>query len=93
MIVLALLFACGTATEPAPAPTPAADVLAAADAHDGAVDHVVHECASCSLGMDGDAAHASQHGGYTLHFCSASCKDRFEADPESAIDRLAKAVD
>ncbi len=82
-----LLAACGSN----PAMTPA-DVLAAADAHDGTVDHVVSECAGCGLGMAGDPAHAVTHEGYELHFCSDSCKSTFEADPAGGIEHLQSAV-
>jgi YHS domain-containing protein len=83
------LFACGAG---APATPAAAEVLAAADQHDGAADHVVSECTGCSLGMPGDAAHAATHEGYTLHFCSDSCKSAFEADPAAGVSRLAAVV-
>jgi YHS domain-containing protein len=62
--------------------------LAAADLADGHVDKVVAKCASCRLGMDGDAANASVHAGYELHFCSAECKKRFDADPDKVIAKL-----
>jgi YHS domain-containing protein len=70
----------------------AAPVLAAADAHDGATDHVVHECTGCGLGMPGDAAHAVKHEGYELHFCSETCKANFEKDPAAGLARLEGAV-
>lgn len=84
--MLMLLLGCG-----APAPSHA-DVLAAADAHDGATDHVVSECAGCMLGMAGDPAHAVTHDGYTLHFCSDTCKATFEKDPAAGVARLEGAV-
>ena len=90
----ALLAACGkTQTPPqaaAPALTPAqVEVkLAAADLADGTADKVVAKCAACRLGMDGDAANASQHAGYELHFCSEECKHRFDADPNKVLVKL-----
>ena len=86
MVALGMLWACG-----ASAPD-AAEVLAAADAHDGAVDHVVGECGGCMLGMAGDPAHVVTHEGYELHFCSEGCKAGFEADPAAGVARLAEAV-
>lgn len=86
MIWLALLLACGSpemSTE---------EVLAAADAHDGTEDHVVSECTGCGLGMAGDPAHAVQHEGYELHFCSDSCKAGFEADPAAGLKHLEGVV-
>jgi YHS domain-containing protein len=87
------LLACSTpapdAPAPAASPSPASvAVLAKADAHDGEVDQIVHQCTGCGLGMDGDAAHAVQHAGYELHFCSATCKAGFEKDPAAGVKRL-----
>ena len=59
--------------------------LALADAFDGAADHVVSRCLSCSLGMDGSPDHAMQFAGYELRFCSAGCMESFVADPEAKI--------
>ena len=72
--------------------SPAAATLAKADAHDGAEDKVVHECASCMLGMQGDPAYAVQHEGYELHFCSEGCQQGFAADPPAGVTRLASAL-
>lgn len=82
------LVACGTTT---PKNTPET-VLAAADAHDGTVDKTVSECTGCGLGMVGDAAHAVQHEGYELHFCSETCAGTFQQDPEAGLKRLETAV-
>lgn len=68
------------------------ELLAAADAHDGAADHVVHECAGCALGMPGAPEHVVKHAGYELHFCSESCKRGFEADPAGGLAKLAPAL-
>lgn len=98
-LILALL-ACGSgapqppatanpaATVEAPAARSAQEILAAADAHDGTADKVVSECGGCMLGMEGDPAHAVEHEGYTLHFCSESCADGFKADPAKGVERL-----
>lgn len=83
-ILMSMLLACGST----PAPASAATVLAAADAHDGTADHVVSECAGCALGMPGDPSHSATHEGYTLHFCSETCKDGFVADPKAGLARL-----
>ena len=109
MLAMFLLLACDTdeASAPPPAPpaatapaaaTPAASVdaagtLAKADAHDGEVDNVVHECAACALGMSGDPANAVQHEGYELHFCSEGCQQGFAADPNAGVARLADVVE
>lgn len=90
MSVLMFLLACGGGA-PAASADPAA-ILAAADAHDGTVDHVVGECGGCMLGMPGDPAHAVEHAGYELHFCSESCKASFEADPAAGVSRLGEVV-
>jgi hypothetical protein len=62
-----------------------ATVLAKADAVDGTEDHVVSKCSGCKLGMAGKADYAMQVGDYSLHFCSATCKDTFAAKGEEAI--------
>jgi len=37
----------------------------------------------CGMSVDpGKAAGASVHGGKTWYFCSASCRDKFEKEPE-----------
>lgn len=104
-LALALLVGCGGGAEPeaTPAEEPAADetaadaldedakeALAAADAHDGTVDHVVSECAVCGLGMQGDPAHAVTVGEYEVHLCSASCKGHFEENTQQTLERVAE---
>jgi hypothetical protein len=100
---LALAACGGTATAPTEVETTAAAapyvltdvheaVLAAADAHDGTVDHVVSECASCGLGMPGDSAHAVSVGEYQVHLCSDSCKTMFEASTGETLDRIGELV-
>ena len=66
-------------------------ILVKADALDGTTDKVVRKCAGCGLGMNGDPAHASKLGEYTLHLCSADCKADFEKDASKAV--LALNVD
>ena len=59
---------------------------------DGAEDKVISQCGLCSLHMEGDAAHAVQADGYTLHMCSAECKDAWEKDPALSMAVLEEAV-
>jgi len=90
------LFAACTAKTPPEAPKPAAGPaapitaeviakLAAADAKDGKTDKVVHLCAGCSLGMDGDEKFPLKVQDYTMHFCKQGCLDKFQPDPAKAI--------
>ena len=75
-----------------PDPAQSAEVIAKlvkADLVDGTEDKVVHRCASCRLGMDGDEKNALTVGEYQMHFCSADCKDRFAKDPSANILALA----
>jgi YHS domain-containing protein len=60
-------------------------ILAKADAFDGQTDKVVSKCASCALAMDGSPDYSVTAYGYTLHMCSAHCKETFEKDPAKAI--------
>lgn len=83
------------AAVPAPAPAPAAAdvaslqaILATADAADGTTDMVVSKCAGCRLGMDGKADHSLQAHGYTLHFCSDTCKATSEPQIDTVITAL-----
>ncbi len=80
------------ATETAKSETVKADenpeviaMLAKADLVDGTEDHVVHRCANCALGMDGDEKNALTVGKYQMHFCSADCLDGFAKDPSANI--------
>lgn len=42
----------------------------------------------CGMAVDPPrAAATSDHGGKTVHFCSASCKARFDADPQALMGR------
>jgi YHS domain-containing protein len=56
-----------------------------ADALDGTTDKVVSKCVICALRMDGSDEHTAELAGYTLHFCSESCKTYFEADPVAKV--------
>jgi Fe-S oxidoreductase len=58
---------------------------AKADAADGTVDKVVSKCVTCMLGMEGKPEHAAAWGEYTVHLCSAECKETFTKDPEKAL--------
>jgi len=59
--------------------------LAKADKLDGTTDKIVHRCASCALGMDGKSEHRVAVSGYTLHFCSVRCKERFTENLTASI--------
>ena len=71
---------------------PDAAVLAAADAEDGTVDHVVEKCVVCSMAMPGDPTQTVTLGDYELHMCSALCTEAFEADIPGTMDRVATAL-
>lgn len=86
-IIAVIVLSVACAGDPGPGYDQAA-VLAAADGADGSVDRVVHRCAVCSLSMDGEAKHASEHAGYTFHHCSAHCKETFDHDPHAVLKRL-----
>ena len=60
-------------------------LLAMADLADGTEDHVVEKCASCGLGMDGNAENAVTVGDYEMHFCSDTCSRRFEENAEATV--------
>ncbi len=92
--LISLLMACdsGAVAEAPKAVVDAAKVtegLKIADAADGTEDKVVHKCAGCSLGMDGNKAHTITHQGYELHMCSAACKSKYEKDLPSNLAKLA----
>jgi len=96
VLFLSVLMACDSG---AVAETPKASVsvdaakitegLKTADAADGTEDKVVHKCAGCSLGMDGDKANTINYQGYELHMCSAMCKTHYEKDLEANLAKLA----
>jgi len=66
--------------------------LASADAMDGAADQVVSKCAGCRLMMDGKEEHSVAVGEYTLHLCSATCRDHFVGDLPSGLSGLVAAA-
>ena len=40
----------------------------------------------CGMTVDPAASKTSaEHGGHIFHFCSASCRDRFVAEPEAYV--------
>ena len=99
VLALSMLAAgCARHEHPHDAPAPAAAaaaspealqaVLASADAKDGTTDHVVEKCAGCSLAMPGSKDHAVEAHGYSLHFCSESCKTRSAAKIDDVIASL-----
>jgi hypothetical protein len=78
-------------TAEAPPSVPADDeakvlsLLAKADALDGQVDKVVTKCASCLLSMDGKPEHSLKAMGYTMHFCTEDCAQKFGKDLTQSI--------
>ena len=62
--------------------------LAAADKVDGNVDHVVHRCAGCALGMDGKAEFKLAVDDYSMHFCKQACLDRYQHDTVGELTKL-----
>lgn len=88
LFAAALLSGCDSKKAEPQTPASKADVvakLAKADAVDGKVDKVVSKCAACDLGMDGSPAIVLKVHDYSLHFCSAGCKEGYESDPDKAI--------
>lgn len=67
--------------------------LAAADAHDGTVDHVVEDCILCNLHMKGTTQYIAQVEGYAVHLCSGYCQKSFEADPAASLAAVADILD
>jgi Cu+-exporting ATPase len=52
----------------------------------GAVPHAAVRDPVCGMTVDPQAGKPSaEHGGRSFHFCSAGCKAKFEADPESYL--------
>jgi YHS domain-containing protein len=74
----------GDETSKAPSAAAAA-VLVKADTADGTEDKVVNDCVMCSLKMAGKPEYAVTYNDYTIHFCSLSCKESFEKNPEKAL--------
>ena len=50
------------------------------DARDGVTDKTIAQCPGCSLTMNGNPKYRLLVGGYTLHFCSATCRKLFAPD-------------
>lgn len=93
-VCVLLLTGCGRTEAPSTPISSAsqgdrsAAVLAAvakADAADGTVDKVVSKCVTCMLGMEGKPEFAAAWGEYTVHLCSAECRETFTKDPEKAL--------
>jgi P-type Cu+ transporter len=43
----------------------------------------------CGMTIDpADAAGTSQHAGKTIHFCSAGCKRKFDAEPAKYASKI-----
>lgn len=63
-------------------------VLARADRADGQEDRVVSRCLGCGLAMDGNADHALEVSGYSLHLCSETCKDHVGEDVNAAVQAV-----
>jgi YHS domain-containing protein len=83
---------CGRGAGKAPSAARATEAeaanLEAADAADGAQDHIVTKCAVCGLAMEGTPEHVSRYAGYALHFCSQECKETFDHDPHAVLRKL-----
>lgn len=97
LVLSSLLFVgCGKSgpaetavpTAPVTVSGESADLLAWADAHDGKVDHVVEECATCRLHMKGKESIAARVNDYTLHLCSSRCRDLVQRDPDAVLGRI-----
>jgi len=91
LLGVATLAGCGRGPAVTPGATKADETeaakLAAADAADGAKDHIVAKCAVCDLAMEGTPEHVSRYAGYELHFCSQECKETFDHDPHAVLRR------
>ena len=61
-------------------------VLSALDAADGTTDLNVTKC-MCGMDVD-DGKQTAQVEGYTMNFCSASCKDTFQANPAESVMKM-----
>ncbi len=62
--------------------------LAWADAHDGNVDHIIGECATCRLHMNGKDTIVAALDEYTLYLCSERCRVAVEEDPEAVLSQI-----
>lgn len=92
---------CNCSRKPEPAPPPSAvmslpqeltgsalEILAMADAHDGTIDHVVEDCATCKLHMKGREEYSATLSDYTLHLCTDRCRQTLASDPEKVLASL-----
>ena len=102
LAVAGLLCSCRKSPEDAAAKPPAGPLevtpsmvaaLVRADIADGKEDHLVGKCILCQLHMNGQEANAATIGDYTVHLCSAYCKQQFEADPSQALNALPRPAD
>jgi len=100
--VAGMLCSCRKSPEDATAKPPTGPIevtpsmlaaLVRADAADGKEDHLVAKCILCQLHMNGQEANAATLGNYTVHLCSAYCKQQFEADPSQALNALPRSAD
>ena len=64
------------------------EALKTADAADGTEDKVANMCSGCALSMSGKAAHSVSVDGYSLHLCSAMCKENFSQNLEANLKQL-----
>ena len=64
------------------------EALKTADAADGTEDKVATMCSGCALSMSGKAEHAVSVEGYSLHLCSAMCKEYFSKDLAGNLKQL-----
>jgi YHS domain-containing protein len=62
--------------------------LAEADKLDGKADKIIEKCPGCGLKMDGKSEYSVEVSGYTIHFCSETCKEQFAKDLTKSIEDL-----
>jgi len=58
----------------------------------GADNEVKHIDPVCGMVVDMDQGYGKMHGGQLYRFCSRSCLDRFEADPEKYLNQPAESM-
>jgi hypothetical protein len=96
VIVVLAAAGCGGGSTPVAPPTPPSPELARAlaprlatlDPLDGSADHVIAACVGCGLAMEGSPEHPLVVGEYTLHFCSAECRDQAAKDLEATLEMV-----
>ena len=64
------------------------EALKTADAADGTEDKVATMCSGCALSMSGKAEHSVSVEGYSIHLCSAMCKEYFTKDIAGNLKQL-----